>query len=759
MSTRRNRKSLSARSNSRTKTPQKNSFKRRSAVARQPSGYEQLEQRQLLATFLVNSIGDDASGGIDGVLSLREAVIASSTNASFGDAVAGDATGDIIRFDSSLAGQTITLTNGHLNVTDDLMILGGISNITIDAASSSRIFNIATGETVRISRLTLTNGQSVQGGAISAAGSGTTALFEVNFNNNSATGVGGGAIYNVDDTMYITGSNFFANSATGASGSGGAVLAVAGTTAFSSSTFTQNVANRAGGAIETIDGTIFVTDSTIGGTGMDGNVAGPVGTAAPGNGGGIHVTGSAGTGVYLSNTDVLGNYAAREGGGLWNQAGATMSVRNGSLVANNTAAGNAVGFGGGGVFNNGGGLNVLDSTVSNNTASGTAGSGGGLFTTAGTLYLNNATVNGNVANRAGGGIEVTNGLTFIRNSTLGGATVADGNIAGPSGSAVPGNGGGLHVTGGSATVVIEGSTVRNNVAAQEGGGLWNQAGSTMRVRGMTVVSENTAAGNAADDGGGGIFNNGGLMILNDTTLANNAATGTNGSGGGLFTLGGSTLMFDSTVNSNTAAFAGGGLAVTGGAYLGVNNSTVGGVSTGQGNVAGNFLASTTGLGGGVYVSGSGSAAVINGSDVDNNTATTSGGGIHVALSGFSRVENNTSVSNNRATLAGSQGGGVYTLGRFVAIDAAFGDNAAQLSGGGLYVGSTGTAKVNTSTFMSNNGGTQGGGIFNDNFFEIDDSTVTLNIVSDTGGGIFTSAGKTSVVTNTTNTGNLPNNTN
>jgi hypothetical protein len=714
--------------------------------------YDVCEPRRLLAIFVVNSIGDDDSGNVDGFVTLREAIIASTTNASFGDAVAGAANGDEIRFASSLAGQTIVLTNGQLNVFDDLIIRGGNTNITIDGNSSGRIFNLATGEDVSISSVNLVNGRAVQGGAISAAGAGQTFIFDVDFNTNAATGAGGGAVYNADNDVFVTNSRFSDNLASGNSGSGGAILSVSGIVALLGTTMQTNEANEAGGAIAIIDGSLYVYDSTIGGASGLGNVAGPVGSANPGNGGAIHVTGTAGTRVVLSNSDVVGNYAAREGGGLWNAAGSTMTVRNGSTISNNVAAGNTLNNGGGGIFNNGGNVNVLDSFVIANTASGTAGSGGGIFTTLGTVYVNASTISANVANRAGGGVEVVNGLAFFRSSTLGGPNAADGNVAGPVGSASPGNGGGLHVTGNNATSVFVSSTIQNNVARREGGGLWNQTGSRLIVRTNSLIIDNVAVGTTADDGGGGIFNNGGLTVINTSEVRNNSATGTNTAGGGILSIGGSVLATDTTIASNSAASNGGGIAAIVGAYVGLTNVDLGGSQPADGNVAGSTVPSVPGSGGGVYIAGSGTALVARGSRISNNSSAGAGGGIYITQSGFARVDSNSSINSNQAS---TFGGGVYANGRFRAIDSAFENNIAGQAGGGLYVSANNSTRVNSSTFLSNNGGQSGGGIFNGNIAEFFDSMVSLNVVTGSGGGIFTSAGQTTLLTNTTVSGNLP----
>ncbi|MGK4567666.1 hypothetical protein [Flavobacterium sp. 3HN19-14] len=123
---------------------------------------------------------------------------------------------------------------------------------------------------------------------------------------------------------------------------------------------------------------------------------------------------------------------------------------------------------------------------------------------------------------------------------------------------IPGNGGGLHITGGGSATIIDG-TVNNNTASSEGGGLWNGTG-TMLITG-TTISGNTASGIAADQGGGGIYNlNGGTLTIETAVISNNIANGTLGSGGGILNDVGSHLsVTDTEISSNTAVRAGGGI--------------------------------------------------------------------------------------------------------------------------------------------------------------------------------------------------------
>src|SRR4029453_18520303 len=92
------------------------------------------------ATITVTNTNDSDAG------SLRQALV---------DAVDGDT----INFDSSLNGQTLTLTSGELLVNKSVTINGpGPNNLTVDGNHASRVFQVSGGVTATIAGLSITNG-------------------------------------------------------------------------------------------------------------------------------------------------------------------------------------------------------------------------------------------------------------------------------------------------------------------------------------------------------------------------------------------------------------------------------------------------------------------------------------------------------------------------------------------------------------------------------------------------------------------------
>jgi hypothetical protein len=196
---------------------------------------EDLEDHTVPSTLTVTNNLDTGAAG-DG--SLRGEIAAASS-------------GDTINFDPSLAGQTVTLTNGELKITQSLDIEGpGANQLTVSGNNASRVFDINGGVTVTIAELTITDGladgssarfTSAGGGILNA---GNLTLSSDVLSDNQAVGdaatvalggnIGGGVGGLANrGTLTVSDTTFTGNQALGAdgsigpgagSGSGGAIL-------------------------------------------------------------------------------------------------------------------------------------------------------------------------------------------------------------------------------------------------------------------------------------------------------------------------------------------------------------------------------------------------------------------------------------------------------------------------------------------------------------------------------------------------------
>jgi CSLREA domain-containing protein len=146
--------------------------KKRTSHKQKHPVYEQLERRNLLTTFVVTTTDDIVAE--DGLVSLREAVTAANTNATFSDVAAGSEDGDRIVFSPDIREQSIQLDE-ELQILDDLLIRGfedADGNDTLLTADSNRLLNIDTNERVYIRDVNLSGGSSDAGGNVQVASDG-----------------------------------------------------------------------------------------------------------------------------------------------------------------------------------------------------------------------------------------------------------------------------------------------------------------------------------------------------------------------------------------------------------------------------------------------------------------------------------------------------------------------------------------------------------------------------------------------------------
>ena len=267
-----------------------------------------------------------------------------------------------------------------------------------------------------------------------------------------------------------------------------------------------------------------------------------------------------------------------------------------TLTGLTIVGGSIVGQGGG--ILNGETLTLENATIDSNTATGDEGDGGGIANLSGTLNLIDSSVSGNTAEDDGGGIYNFDGATL---------TASNSTISNNSASNTLGNyGGGISNYLGSTASVTNSTLVGN--AAFSGGGVSNFDSSTLSLSNSTV-SSNTAG----DGGGGGIFNADGEANVNNSTIDSNSSQTL---GGGISnTVGGTLNVSSSTFSGNTASDFGGGISSFDDTTLNLSSSTISGNSAGAGggvfdyynstlSLSGNLIAgNTSGFGGEIFGSG------------------------------------------------------------------------------------------------------------------------------------------------------------
>jgi hypothetical protein len=368
----------------------------------------------IAATIPVTSCADDGSIG-----TLRHSVLTAVS-------------GDIVDM-SALSCSTITLASGAIHVdVDPLAIQGpGATRLTIDGNNADRVFYHSGTQTVTVSGVTITHGTA--SGALAAGGC-VFSKGSINFNNSVATACTvtgatiayGGAMVALN-SISLDSSTVTACTVTGTTSAGGGALFAKNTVSLF---FSALIGNRA---------------TAMGSTGTP--------TAVGGGAYGQH-------GLYLSRSLVSGNIARAANGsaGAGGAAGVTYLTAKYSTITGNQAIGKGtttyLGKGGGlygGTLSSG--ALIQNSTIDHNQADEVAGV---VLAGSGAANIINSTISGNTATLASGGIDVSMNLN-LSNST----------IAFNNGG--PGGAGGLYANSGFA-IDLESSVIADNSPSGSAGG-------------------------------------------------------------------------------------------------------------------------------------------------------------------------------------------------------------------------------------------------------------------------------------------------
>ncbi len=236
----------------------------------------------------------------------------------------------------------------------------------------------------------------------------------------------------------------------------------------------------------------------------------------------------------------------------------------------------------------------------------------------------------------------------------------------------------------SGEVVIQGITIKNGVAPSDenGGGILVSTATSITLS-EVVIEDNSAPGNETYGYGGGIYCSSGDLTIRNSTIQNNSAKW---NGGGVFygDLSNTCLIENSTINDNSSGNWGGGVMLDHGENHFIVNSTISGNSTTNTVKGGGGLAiwsvsaalinntisnnSAAGKGGGLYFdndhTGSfsmrncligGNSATVDGDDFYNNGPTFTDGGYNIVEDhgGSNYSFSGTTLTGQQANLFGS----------------------------------------------------------------------------------------------------------
>ncbi len=277
------------------------------------------------------------------------------------------------------------------------------------------------------------------------------------FENNKVTDKsgGGGAIINnqLTNTLNINSSSFNSNSAN----DGGAIYN-SGNLAVSNSTFTNNTAQRTGGAIANVSDTKQQVRANL----------------------------------TVENSTFSGNQSGRIGGAICTDSNLTVknsnfyNNRTNKTISDENSEGNeeSSGFGGGAIFSVMGDLNIEEASFANNE---TNGDGGAVYSLARTQNIKNSSFTGNKAEQNGGAVYSFIGTQNIKNSDF------IGNKAEQDGGAIYA----ISLDNSKETTTITDSNFINNTAVKNGGAI------SLENTQASIIAKNkdvTFSGNTAEKG-------------------------------------------------------------------------------------------------------------------------------------------------------------------------------------------------------------------------------------------------------------------
>ena len=424
---------------------------------------------------------------------------------------------------------------------------------------------------------------------------------------------------------------------------------------------------------------------------------------AGGSGGRVlYIAGS--SNVRLENISIRGGNTKNNGGGIaMDDEDAALTIAEGTEITGNTAA-----------------LN-----------------GGGVCVVSGKLYMEGGSINGNKCGNFGGGVNVYENAECIMNGGTihdneagygGGALVYDGKFT-MNGGTIKGNtakqGGGicikgsLLITNGSITenyaeelgggvltnekFIMTGGNINGNKCGKNGGGVRVDTGSEFTMTGGAIH------GNEAKFFGGGVY----VADEGEFTMTGGALRGNEAEyGGGIYTEGRLALQ-NASVEENQAEKIGGGVYVD---------------DKGEFTMTGGALRGNEAeYGGGIYTEG---RLALQNASVEKNHAKENAGGVHVGEKAELAMTG-CKIFNNEAKF----GGGILIEGKAELIDSLIFNNQSAASGGGINVFNTGSLVMTGCKIFNNEAEFGGGGILIEGKAELIDSLIFNNQSAANGGGI------------------------
>ncbi|MCD8200879.1 MAG: autotransporter adhesin family protein, partial [Clostridia bacterium] len=320
-------------------------------------------------------------------------------------------------------------------------------------------------------------------------------------------------------------------------------------------------------------------------------------------------------------------------------------------------------------------LNVRGGYFANNTAA----DHGGAFYVRGEFNMYGGTVQGNVSTSStyGAGAVLVNNENGTAVFNMYGGTITNNTSRSHYGGGVAVDYGG--------TFNMYGGEISYNTASSDGGGIYiTSRGGEVHLYGGKV------SGNTADYGGGVYIASGTLYVEGGTIDGNSAAYG-----GGVYSYGDVYIYDGGVVNNSTTRYYGGGIYMSAGTTLVIEDGFV--------------YNNTASYGGGIYSFGD---VYMNGGYVSGNTASGDGGGINVRENA-SMTMTGGHITDNVSNGTSWGGGGILVNynASFVMADGEIARNTAVSYGAGVYLGHGSSFTMTGGEIRENSAGTGAAGVF------------------------------------------------
>ena len=300
------------------------------------------------------------------------------------------------------------------------------------------------------------------------------------------------------------------------------------------------------------------------------------------------------------------------------------------------------------------------------------GGGGGILVKGSTLNMTDCAVTGNTAQDGGGIFAKKDGSTASAVTISGGFIGSDGTGTDANKSTGYGGGGGIYIDEDCSLTMKENVKIIGNQTGASGGGIYTGANCALTMDRCTVTS------NTAGNEGGGIYAQG-TLTLTRCTVSDNTA---NSVGGGAYLDGTVNINDASTIAHNASGESGGGIYVASGCSLTLENATIGGEQSYDGTDLNKTKGNKAKNGGGIYAQGT---LTMNNCTVSYNTAKTSGassadgGGIYAIGNKLTMT-----VCTVKSNMAKTGGGIKKDNGEFTMKNCTLTNNMATANGGGIF---------------------------------------------------------------------------